>query len=129
MMKDDYLNFLYWWLFGLGGGCALIILAVHSADHAGSYFAGVITIGFLLSMWHITIDIAFKATAPKLAWMGLLMLLRYALIGALIYVIIRVLGRKIAISWPWFVVGTTTLLPSLVFNDLFLRQKNRRNSS
>ena len=45
------------------------------------------------------------------------------------YEIIRVLGRKIAISWPWFVVGTATLLPSLILNDIFARQKNSQKSS
>lgn len=128
-MKDDYLGNLYRWLFSLGGLGTIMVLTAQPVPSATSFAAGVAAIAFLLSMWHITIDIGFMATTPKLAWMVLLMLLRYALIGILIYVIIRVLGRKIAISWPWFMVGTATLLPSLLLNDIFARSGKKPNSS
>lgn len=115
---ESYLTRLYYWLVALGLASAALILALAGWTTALSFSAGFLAILTMLVLWHLTISIGTRGERPRAIWVGVLVILRYALIGGMLYAIMRVLGGRIQLEWAWFFAGICTFLPSLVLNDL-----------
>ncbi len=114
---ETYLSRLYAWLVGLGLLSWATISIILSWRSGLSFFAGFAAITILLGLWHLTVTLGTRGATPRAAIVGVLVILRYALIGGLIYGIMRVLGGRIQLEWAWFFVGVCTFLPSLILND------------
>ena len=115
---EAYLKGLYRWLMIIGFVSFTALIVFGGWASSLSFAAGWVAILILFLLWHLTVALGTSGKRPRAAIVGLLTLLRYALIGGLVYGIMRLLGDRIKLEWAWFFVGICTFLPSLVINDL-----------
>ena len=114
----DFMGFLYASFagFGIAGGIAAAIFS--GGPGLAGYFLGLLIIGLVLYFWDRTLAKTLQKKKANWAWESLIIFLRYILIGGLFYAMISLF----AVSWVWFAVGISTLLPSLVFYGGFFKR-------
>lgn len=111
MAKSDFLSTFYraFLLLTIAG----FVLAAGWADGFGliSYLCGAGFMGFIFGGWDLLSRFFAHPDHPNPGLAFFSTLLHLGLLGGLFYLMIS----AFAVSWPWFVVGTLTLLPSLIF--------------
>lgn len=109
---------LVWRLYPsiLGWGCVLAIGLYLWADWKAA-LSGIVGSGcavVLLAGWHLSLHWGINQRHRPNFLLVLSIFLRYALIGAGFYAIIRVLGDQGRFYLGWFLAGFSTLLPGLL---------------
>ena len=115
----DFMGILYASFagFGIAGGIAAAVFS--GGPGLAGYFLGWLIIGLILYFWDRTLAKTLQKKKASWAFESLIIFLRYILIGGLFYAMISLF----AVSWVWFAIGISTLLPSLVFTVVFSKEE------
>jgi len=122
-VNDRYLAYLYRWLIALAALGSLIAVIATDTRRGLSFLAGSVALGLSILMWHGIVAATLSSGVQSRSWVNLLILLRYALIGGIIYAIMRLPGGSLRVAWLWFIAGFSILLPGLVVSNYFYSKR------
>jgi hypothetical protein len=120
-MKKTELGFLFLFyravaLCGIVGSVLGLLLG--GAQAAFSFFAGSLSIGFVLWMFHLVTGVILKPGKISVALTSVLFFLHFALLGGFFYAMIRLF----VVSPAWYAAGLSIMLPGLLFAGLMHRE-------
>ena len=114
----DFLTFFYRCV----AVCALLgtLVGLLAAGWHGafSFFAGALSIGFVLGMFDRVTAAILRPRKTRAAFASVLFFLHFGLLGAFFYAMIRLF----AVSLAWYAAGVSILLPSLLAAALLFRE-------
>ncbi|CAM2067840.1 hypothetical protein SCOR_20845 [Sulfidibacter corallicola] len=115
---DQGRGFLRWFyrLMLLSGILGLMPCALFaSASGLPSFAFGVLFVLLMVGLWDFTLFLSLNPQRPSPSLGSMLIFLHYGLLGGAFYAMISMFD----VSWEWFSVGTSLLIPSLLLALFF----------
>ena len=121
--KTEYLFYFYKITCLCGCAGAVISWLIGRWSGVLSYALGFLSIAIIVGSWHLTLHLTLGPRKTSWLWESLLIFPRYILLGGLFYAMISLF----VVRWPYYIAGTTTLLPGLLISTL-LHERNANPS-
>ena len=112
--KTEFLTLFYRFFAGFGLGGILLCLLFGGGEIAFNFALGFGSIGLIIGLWHLSLHFTLGPRKTSWAAESLMVFARYVLLGGLFYAMISLF----AVRWLWYCLGTTTILPGLIFTTL-----------
>jgi hypothetical protein len=117
-VQTPFLAFFYK-VFLYCGAAGIMVSIVGGSQACFSFALGFLSIAVILFAWDLTLRVTLKPRQTTWVKESLLVFLRYILLGALFYGMMRLF----VVKWLWYFAGTTMILPGLLISTLLYREE------